>query len=55
VNERPELFPELSIDPIERFDQLVSAIEHQTAQIDVLKKELAVSAFELEDKSAIDK
>jgi hypothetical protein len=34
-------------DTIERFDQLISAIEHQATQIDLLKNELNISAAKL--------
>jgi hypothetical protein len=47
VDERPELFPDSTDDTIERFDQLISAIEHQATQIDLLKNELNISAAKL--------
>ncbi len=43
VDERPELFPDSNDDTIERLDHLISAIEHQAAQIDLLKNELTIS------------
>jgi len=47
VDERPELFPDSTDDTIERLDQLISAIENQAAQIDLLKNELNISATKL--------
>jgi predicted phage tail protein len=55
VIERPDLFPDLSDDTIERLDDFMSAIENQAAQINLLKKELNNSppAFRFESKIII--
>jgi uncharacterized phage infection (PIP) family protein YhgE len=37
AGERPELFPQMSDDTIERLDQLISAVENQTKQIEILQ------------------
>jgi len=39
VVERPQLFPDVGDDTIERLDHLISAIENQTIQIDILQNE----------------
>ena len=33
----------MSADPVERVDQLIAALEHQTAQIDMLTKDMPSS------------
>jgi len=43
AGERPELFPQTSDDTIERLDQLISAVENQTKQIEILQN---ISSFE---------
>jgi hypothetical protein len=50
VGERPELFPDSNDDTIERLDHLISAIEHQAAQIDLLKNELTISVSKLTEE-----
>ena len=41
VTEKPELFPEIADDTIERIDQLVSTVEKQAEQIDQLQQNLS--------------
>ena len=41
VTEKPELFPEIGDDTIERIDQLVSTVEQQAEQIDQLQQNLS--------------
>jgi hypothetical protein len=43
VIEQPELFPISTDDTIVRLDSLISAIEQQAAQIDVLKTKAIIS------------
>jgi len=47
VGERPELFPDSNDDTIQLLDHSISVIEHQAAQIDLLKNELAISVSKL--------
>lgn len=43
VNERSELFPDSNTDPLEQFDRLLAVLDHQTVEIDQLKKQVPTS------------
>ena len=49
VIERPQLFPNISDDTVERLDQLISTLDNQATQIDVLENERDQAQHEINE------
>lgn len=47
INEKPELFPQINDDTIQRLDQLISLIQNQAKQIEILQNERSIEIQQL--------
>lgn len=47
IHEKPELFPQINDDTIQRLDQLISLIQNQAKQIEILQNERSIEIQQL--------